>query len=157
MWYLTSNPSSTYSCKELAQTISSEHSCVTVLDGPSGCGKTFLLHMLQRNGGQIILSNYVVEKLIKKIKASNYSRQLFAMELAKKCIDCTMVCFDDIDLPLKGKPETQIEIAYLITTLADIKKVVLAGIELSDRCDILIKYLQNHCVCDYYRYVLPKE
>lgn len=145
LWYHISNPSKMHSSKQIVEAIFSTRSRVIVLDGPSWCGKTFLLHELQRDGGQIIPFYRVVERLVDNLRKEDYSRQSFIMELMREGVDHPIVCFDDIDLILMGKPETQIEIALLINTLADERKIVLAGIEIADRCKNLMKYISNHC------------
>lgn len=156
LWYHISNPSKMHYSKQVVEAIFSTCSSVVVLDGPSWCGKTFLLHELQREGGQIVPFYLIVEKLVDNLRKGDYSRQSFIMELMKEGADHTIICFDDIDLILKGKPETQIEIALLINTLTDARKIVLAGIEIADRCKNLMKYISYHCCCDYYRYAPPK-
>lgn len=156
LWHLSSKPLGVYSNRQLIEAVLSARSRVIVLDGPSWCGKTFLLHELQRDGGQIIPFYRVVERLVDNLRKEDYSRQSFIMELMREGADHPIVCFDDIDLILMGKPETQIEIALLINTLADKRKIVLAGIEIADRCKNLMKYISYHCYCDYYRYVPPK-
>lgn len=109
---------------------------IIFLDGPTGCGKTRFLKGLQAEGVLIVPMQELLETLIGCLQQNKARADIYrAIDAA---YPCKILCLEDIDLSLAGKPATQEEVAIMLRRLSDTRKIILTGISLQDRCSVLL-------------------
>lgn len=153
MWGSSLCPSQLLNNAELKNSILSCQDNITFIDGPSWCGKTYFLHELEPEGAQIIPFYEFYEALCDEIKQEKYSVASFSQKLCLKYSKPSILCFDDIDMNLRGKFHTQTEVALIVQTLAETRKLILSGIAIKERCFRLMYCLQHMIDFQYYSFV----
>ena len=91
---------------------------LVVLDGPSGCGKSSLVRKLDVHDTTV--NRHDVEEAVKT-------------QFQKK-----IVCLEDVDYELKGKPETTALVRRVIGKVSEEHVVILTGIGIKERIPDLL-------------------
>lgn len=140
MWILDND--GTVSQEELRNKILSSKSIHTVyiLDGPTRCGKTYFLKNLPQERTIISGFHLLYEQLIDSLRqgtgAYQESKRQLILNYRSKA---EILCFEDIDMALSGRPNTQEEFARIICEMSEFKVVILTGIEIKERCSDFVK------------------
>lgn len=129
-WIL--NDESIYSDNQVVKFIESGDAKIVFLDGPSMCGKTALIKRVDCAKNVIIAAERIAETTLKYLEEGYISDEIKNAEI---------VFFEDIDISLSGRPVTQEVFCDFIVKIARQKTVVLTGISLRERLQVI--FLQN--------------
>ena len=139
-----------YNNQQLEDEICHNREKIYFIDGPSGCGKT---HFLKNMKSKVTIYQFhLLLEDFEKYVHQGTDFKAFAFEMMDKYTSGEFLCFEDIDFGLAGKPKTQKEFAKLFSILSFWPKLILTGIDIDKKCEILLKSLWGY-EYDYYRYV----
>lgn len=124
------------------------NSGIFFLDGPSGCGKTRFVKSLPEETTIITGFNVLYEYFTDAVQ---HGADAF-MECHKQLVQIyrnkgEILCFEDVDIVLLGRPSTQAEFARIVGKMAQSRIVILTGIEIDKRCRTFVERLSpcNYC------------
>lgn len=131
------------------------HPKLSILDGPSMCGKTRFLKSLPAEitsitGLYLLVEDYVagLRRFVKDHDALLAYKTNLIEKYRKKG---QILCFEDIDMTLAGKPATQEEVAFLLRSIIEKDTVILTGIDIDKRCSELLSKFETFN-CEHYKY-----
>lgn len=149
MWYNTVEPDEPLENARLEKDILASRYPIVIISGPSWCGKSSFLKGLKKYGAQILSMSEVLDNLIALLEAD--SDVSFTDVMDERLQDSRIICIDDADLTLWGKVYTQRKLAEWIRHLSATRKVILSGIDVSERCSELLACIPSEKTV-YYRY-----
>lgn len=150
MWILDNEVE--LSIEELREKILSPDSYHTVyaLDGPTRCGKTCFLKSLPQDRTVITGLYLLYEQLIDSLHQNTESFEECQRQLVSSFRNMgDILCFEDVDIVLAGRPTTQDEFARIIRNMSESRVVILTGIGIKERCSDFVKKLPLLHYCNW--------
>lgn len=123
---------------------------VYVLDGPTRCGKTWFLKNLPQERTVISGFHLLYEQLIDSLRIGTEAY----LECQKSLVlnfrsKAEILCFEDIDFALCGRPNTQEEFARILRKMSESRVIILTGIGIKKKCSDLLKRLPLLHYCEW--------
>ena len=119
---------------EVISRIGGMYKGLVVLDGPSGCGKNSLVRKLDVHDTTVISSEKMVNEIISLVREDIHDVE----DAVKTQFQKKIVCLEDVDYELKGKPETTALVRRVIGKVLEEHVVILTGIGIKERIPDLL-------------------